>query len=50
MMRVAIFLLFNVLVSQASANDSLWHKLRTEPNLVVLMRHAQPEGGHPLAS
>ena len=48
MMRVAIFLLLNVLVSQTSANDSLWDKLRTEPNLVVLMRHAQPAGGHPL--
>jgi phosphohistidine phosphatase SixA len=47
-MRIAIYLLFNVLASPAWANDLLWERLRTEPNLVVLMRHAQPAGGHPL--
>ena len=47
-MRSAIFLLLNVLTSHGWANDSLWEKLRTETNLVVLMRHAQPAGGHPL--
>jgi len=47
-MRTAIFLLLDVLTSHAWANNSLWEKLRTETNLVVLMRHAQPAGGHPL--
>lgn len=47
-MRAAIFLLLSVLISQATASDLLWEKLRTEQNLVVLMRHAQPAGGHPL--
>ncbi len=47
-MRTVIFLLFNVLAMQVWANESLWEKLRTEANLVVLMRHAQPAGGNPL--
>jgi phosphohistidine phosphatase SixA len=49
MMRIAIFLLLNVLSPDVWANDSLWEKLRTEANLVVLMRHTQPAGGNPLA-
>ena len=47
-MRVAIFLLLNVFATHAWANDLLWEKLRTEANLVVLMRHTQPAGGNPL--
>jgi phosphohistidine phosphatase SixA len=47
-MRIATFLLLSVLAMQAWANDLLWEKLRTEANLVVLMRHTQPAGGNPL--
>ena len=31
-----------------SANDLLWQKLKTEADLVVLIRHTQPAGGNPL--
>src|SRR5258706_7011157 len=48
MMHIAIFLLLNVLAMPAGANEFLWEKLRTEANLVVLMRHTQPAGGNPL--
>ena len=48
-MRITIFLLINVLALHAWANDSLWEKLKTEANLVVLMRHTQSAGGNPLA-
>lgn len=47
-MRIAIFLLFNVLALQVWANDSLWEKLGTEADLVVLMRHTQWAGGNRL--
>jgi phosphohistidine phosphatase SixA len=47
-MRMAIFLLLTVLVLDVGAKDQLWEKLRTEANLVVLMRHTQPAGGNPL--
>src|SRR5258706_14870979 len=47
-MRIAIFLLLTVLPLHALANDSLWEKLKTEANLVVLIRHTQSAGGDPL--
>jgi len=47
-MRIGIFLLLNVLVMHAEANEVLWQALATEANLVVLMRHTQPAGGDPL--
>ena len=47
-MRIAIFLLLNVLVLDVWANEPLWEKLRTESNLVVLMRHTKAVGGNPL--
>ena len=47
-MRIAIFLLLNVLAMHVGADEFLWERLRTEPNLVVLMRHTQPAGGNPL--
>ena len=47
-MRIAVFLLLNVLATPVWANDLLWEKLKTESSLVVLMRHTQPAGGHPL--
>ena len=48
-MRIAVLLLLNLLAQHVSANDLLWQKLRTEADLVVLMRHTQPAGGNPLA-
>jgi phosphohistidine phosphatase SixA len=48
MMRIASFMLFSAFIPQAWADDALWEKLRTEANLVVLMRHAEPAGGNPL--
>jgi broad specificity phosphatase PhoE len=47
-MRIAAILLFNVLAMHVEANELLWERLRSEPNLVVLMRHTQPAGGNPL--
>ena len=47
-MRIAVLLLLNVLAMPVGADESLWKMLRTEPNLVVLMRHTQPAGGNPL--
>lgn len=46
-LRIAICLL-GALAVPASADEALWTKLRKEPDLVVLMRHAQPAGGNPL--
>ena len=48
MLRVAIFILLNTLAFHVWANDRLWEKLKTEVNLVVLMRHTQSTGGNPL--
>ncbi len=42
------FVLLFALAAPAMADDALWARLKTEPNLVVLMRHAQPRGGNPL--
>ena len=47
-MRIVVLLLLNLLAQHVSANDLLWQKLRTEADLVVLMRHTQPAGGNPL--
>ncbi len=47
-MPFSILLLLSLLAQNVSANDLLWQKLRTEPDLVVLMRHTQPAGGNPL--
>ena len=47
-MRIAVLLLINLLAQHVSANDLLWQKLKTEADLVVLMRHTQPAGGDPL--
>ena len=48
MMRIATLLLLDALAMPAWANDLLWEKLKTEANIVVLMRHTQPAGGNPL--
>jgi len=41
-------LLLALFAQSASANDLLWQRLKTEPNLVVLMRHAHATGGNPV--
>jgi len=38
-----------LLTVPAWAEQRLWERLATEPNLVVLMRHTQAGGGNPLA-
>ncbi len=43
---VAVFLL--VMSLPVHASEALWKRLQTEPNLVVLMRHAKTAGGNPL--
>lgn len=48
-MRIAILLLGALLALPASANDLLWHRLKTEADMVVLMRHTRAVGGNPLA-
>ena len=47
-MHIAVLLLLNLLAHHVSANELLWQKLKTEADLVVLMRHTQPAGGNPL--
>ncbi|MCD6679472.1 MAG: histidine phosphatase family protein [Burkholderiaceae bacterium] len=46
--RIAM-LIVAMLPCTALADDSLWSRLQTDENLVVLMRHTQAGGGHPLA-
>ena len=47
-LRMVLFLAC-VLASQVSqANDELWARLKSEANLVVLMRHAESAGARPL--
>ena len=47
-MRIVVLLFVALLASVAWADDHLWERLKTEPNLVVLMRHTHSTGGHPL--
>jgi len=47
-MRIAVLLFVALLSSVTLADDQLWERLKTEPNLVVLMRHTHSTGGHPL--
>lgn len=46
--RIALLLVF-ALPSFVHADDALWKRLGSEENLVVLMRHTESSGGHPLA-
>jgi len=48
-MRLAAIVLLLGLVPPVAAEDALWKRLGSEPNLVVLMRHTQPAGGDPVA-
>ena len=47
--RVVSFVLLSASALVACADDTLWERLKTEPGLVVLMRHTEPSGGNPLA-
>lgn len=47
-MRITVLFFLALLSSVAWADDQLWERLKTEPNLVVLMRHTHATGGHPL--
>jgi phosphohistidine phosphatase SixA len=47
-MTTLAWVLLLALGSTAWADDTLWQKLRTQPDLVVFMRHTQPAGGNPL--
>ena len=46
-MYAPLLLLLALFAQAASANDTLWQQLKTEPNLVVLMRHTHAAGGQP---
>ncbi len=48
-MRITTFVVLGAFAFPAWADDVLWKKLRTESDLVVLMRHTQPAGGNPRA-
>jgi phosphohistidine phosphatase SixA len=45
---VLLTLGLTVIYSDSHADDQLWERLKTEPNLIVLMRHANARGGNPL--
>ena len=47
-MRITLLFFVALMSSTVWADDSLWERLKTEPNLVVLMRHTHAMGGHPL--
>ncbi len=48
-MRITTFVVLSTLILPAwAAEETLWNRLKTETDLVVLMRHAQPAGGNPL--
>lgn len=47
-MRITALFFLALVSSVAWADDQLWERLKTEPNLVVLMRHTHASGGHPL--
>jgi phosphohistidine phosphatase SixA len=47
-MRGICFILLFALSGVAHADDALWKRLQTEPNLVVLMRHARADAQNPM--
>lgn len=49
MRRSIAVLLVVALPSLVRADDALWNRLKSDENLVVLMRHTESTGGHPLA-
>ncbi len=42
-------LLAAALPSAVHADDTLWDRLKSDANMIVLMRHTESTGGHPLA-
>lgn len=44
-MRVIVFMLLQFSALAALADDALWQALRSQPNLIVLLRHAPAGGG-----
>lgn len=47
-MRVPSLIIFCLITQVASADEPLWIKLRSEPNLVIFMRHTHSTGVNPL--
>lgn len=47
MMRFPVVLFLLSVPLHAMANDALWKRLQTEPNLVVVIRHEKPGTGNP---
>jgi len=45
---ISLALLFALSLHAGADDDSLWKRLKGEPDLIVLMRHVQPAGGNPL--
>ena len=48
-MRTALFVSAIFLSIPAWADDALWASLKTEPYIIVLIRHTHTSGGNPLA-
>ena len=48
MMRYLVAVVLLAVSFHAHASEALWKRLQTEPNLVVLMRHAHTGSGNPL--
>lgn len=47
--RIGACAVLALFAARASADEALWQMLAKDPHLVVLMRHAEPSGGDPLA-
>ncbi len=43
-MRIIWLLSFSLIVSSATADESLWQKLKQDPNMIVLMRNSESSG------
>jgi hypothetical protein len=44
MLRVFCIFSLSLMMSSAGADESLWLKLKQEPNMIVLMRNAESSG------
>jgi phosphohistidine phosphatase SixA len=43
-MRIVWLLSFSLIVSSANADESLWKKLKQDPNMIVIMRNSESSG------
>jgi hypothetical protein len=43
-MRINWLLCLSLFISSVGADESLWRKLKQEPNMIVLMRNAESSG------